>query len=267
MIDPTGPAIVAAQRLSSSPPHSRPLEGKVALVTGASRGIGRAIALRLARSGAKVACVATSAERASETAQACGALTEGAAAYGCEVGSTAAVAELVEQVQKELGGLDILVNNAGITRDQLLLRMSEDDFDRVLEVNLKGAWNFLKAGARPLMKCKGRVVNISSVVGLTGNAGQANYAASKAGLIGLTRSLAKELAGRGVCVNAIAPGFISTDMTAGLDAQSAAALKESIPLARIGEPDEIAAAVEFLVGPGASYITGQTLVVDGGLSL
>ncbi len=251
----------------SSTSQPRPLQGKVALVTGASRGIGRAIALRLAERGAKVACVATEAERARETAGLCAAQAEGAQAYGCDVADTAKVAELVEQVQKELGGLDILVNNAGITRDQLLLRMSEEDFDRVIEVNLKGAWNFLKAASRPLMKVKGRVVNITSVVGITGNAGQANYAASKAGLIGLTKSLAKELAGRGVCVNAVAPGFISTDMTAAIDEKAKVALQESIPLGRIGSPEEIAAAVEFLVGPGGSYITGQTLVVDGGLSL
>jgi 3-oxoacyl-[acyl-carrier protein] reductase len=173
----------------------------------------------------------------------------------------------VAEIQKELGGFDVLVNNAGITRDQLLLRMSEEDFDRVIAVNLKGAWNFMKAAARPLMKSGGRVVNIASVVGITGNAGQANYAASKAGILGLTRSVAKELAGRNVTVNAIAPGFIATDMTAGLDEKSATELRARIPLARIGEPAEIAAAVDFLVGPGGAYVTGQTLVVDGGLSL
>src|SRR6185369_14173684 len=187
---------------------------------------------------------------------------EGARAYGCDVASTSAVADLVEQVQKEMGGLDVLVNNAGITRDQLILRMSEEDFDRVIEVNLKGAWNFMKAAARPLMKARGRIVNIASVVGITGNAGQSNYAASKAGILGLTRSIAKELAGRGVCVNAIAPGFIATDMTAGIDEKAATELKARIPLARIGLPSEIAAAVDFLVGPGGAYITGQTLVVD-----
>jgi 3-oxoacyl-[acyl-carrier protein] reductase len=239
----------------------------VALVTGASRGIGRAIALRLAGNGARVACIATEAERARATATECSALTEGAQAYGCDVADTGAVAALVDQVQKELGGLDVLVNNAGITRDQLLLRMSEEDFDRVVEVNLKGTWNFLKAAARPLMKVRGRVINITSVVGLTGNAGQANYAASKSGVIGLTKSLAKELAGRGVCVNAIAPGFIATDMTAALDAKATEALLEEIPLGRIGAPEDIAAAVEFLAGPGGEYITGQTLVIDGGLSL
>ena len=247
--------------------HPRPLQGRVALVTGASRGIGRAIALRLAESGAKVACVATTAENARETAARCAELSEGAQAYGCDVAATRAVAELVEQVQKELGGLDILVNNAGITRDQLLLRMSEEDFDRVVDVNLKGTWNFLKAAARPLMKAKGRIVNITSVVGLTGNAGQANYAASKAGVVGLTLSLAKELAGRGVCVNAVAPGFIATDMTSALDEKATAALTETIPLGRIGQPEDVAAVVDFLAGPGGAYVTGQTFVVDGGLSL
>ena len=239
----------------------------MAIVTGASRGIGRAIAERLALRGARVACVATAAENCAATLEAAGAHGEGHAAYGVDVSSTADVAELVGAVQKELGGLDILVNNAGVTRDQLMLRMSEEDFDRVIEVNLKGAWNFMKAGTRPLMKSRGRIVNIASVVGVTGNAGQANYAASKAGVIGLTRSLAKELAGRGVCVNAIAPGFIETDMTAAIDEAAASALRESIPLGRIGRADEIAAAVDFLLGPGGDYITGQTLVVDGGLSL
>ena len=249
------------------PTAERYLAGKVALVTGASRGIGRAIAQRLAARGAKVACIATTAERAAETAQHCSTLTEGAQAYGCDVGSTSAVAARVEQVQKEMGGLDILVNNAGITRDQLLLRMSEDDFDRVIETNLKGTWNFLKAASRPLMKSRGRVVNIGSVVGLTGNAGQANYAASKAGVVGLTRSMAKELAGRGVCVNCVAPGYIATDMTASIDPKAAEQIKAGIPLGRIGDPDDIARAVEFLVGPGGEYVTGQTLVIDGGLSL
>lgn len=238
----------------------------MALVTGASRGIGRAIAERLAAAGARVACVATRAENCADTLAACGG--EGHAAYGVDVADTEAVAALVAQVQKELGGLHILVNNAGVTRDQLMLRMSEEDFDRVLDVNLKGAWNFMKAATRPLMKCGGRIVNIASVVGITGNAGQANYAASKAGLIGLTRSLAKELAGRGVCVNAVAPGFIETDMTAAISDENALAeLSGSIPLGRIGRAEEIAAAVEFLLGPGGDYITGQTLVVDGGLSL
>jgi 3-oxoacyl-[acyl-carrier protein] reductase len=253
--------------LDSTSSDSRWLQGRVALVTGASRGIGRAIALQLARRGAKVACVATTADRAKETAALCAELAEGARGYGCDVASTREVAQLVEEVHKEQGGLDILVNNAGITRDQLLLRMSEEDFDRVLAVNLKGAWNFMKAAARPLMKSHGRIVNITSIVGITGNAGQANYAASKAGIVGLTKSLAKELAGRGVCVNAVAPGFIATDMTSALDDKAKAELTSTIPLGRIGEPDDVAAAVDFLCGPGGSYVTGQTLVVDGGLSL
>ena len=247
--------------------NNRPLEGQVALVTGASRGIGRAIAERLAERGAKVACVATTAENVAATVEACARHSDGSRGFGVDVSATDAVTSLVKEVQTELGGLDLLVNNAGITRDQLLMRMSEDDFDRVIDVNLKGAWNFIKAASRPLMKSHGKIINIASVVGITGNAGQANYAASKAGLIGLTKSVAKELAGRGVCVNAIAPGFIETDMTAAIDENAAEELKRSIPLGRIGAPDEIAAAVEFLAGPGGGYVTGQVLVVDGGLSI
>ena len=243
------------------------LEGRVALVTGASRGIGRAIAERLAARGASVACVASTAENAAATAEACAASNVPARAFGVDVGDTDSVAALVKEVQSELGGLDILVNNAGITRDQILLRMTEEDFDRVIEVNLKGAWNFLRASARTLMKSKGRVVNVSSIVGITGNAGQVNYAASKAGVIAMTRSLAKELASRGVCVNAIAPGFIETDMTAALGEDARDQLTGDIPLKRIGTPDDIAGAVEFLVGPAGDYVTGQTLVVDGGLSI
>ena len=253
---------------STSNPTERPLEGKSALVTGASRGIGRAIAVHLAGLGARVACVATRVENAEPTAAACADLTEGAAAYGVDVADHEAVAALVKEVGSAMGGIDVLVNNAGITRDQLLMRMSEDDFDSVMRVNLKGTWNFVKAAARPLMKAgSGRIINIASVVGVTGNAGQANYAASKAGVIGLTRSAAKELAGRGVAVNAIAPGFIETDMTAEIPENERAKLVSAIPLARMGASEEIAAAVGFLAGPGGAYITGQTLIVDGGLSL
>ena len=251
----------------SHTPQARPLDGKVALVTGASRGIGRAIALRLAHAGAKVACVATTADRAQETAAACQALGVRSVAYGVDVAAAGPVNDLVNTVVSEFGGLDFLVNNAGITRDQLLLRMTEEDFDRVIAVNLKGTYNFVRAASRTLMKSRGRIVNITSVVGVTGNAGQANYAASKAGVIGLTRSVAKELASRGVTANAIAPGLIATDMTSAIDPKAAEALKASIPLGRIGEADEVAAAVEFLCGPGGAYITGQTLIIDGGLSL
>jgi len=245
----------------------RYLEGKVALVTGASRGIGKAIALQLAGRGARVACVATVAERCAETAQACTQAGGEGHAYGVDVADTAAVAELVGTVHKELGSLDVLVNNAGITRDQLLLRMSEEDFDAVIATNLKGTWNFLRAAARPLMKSGGRVVNIASVVGLIGNPGQSNYAASKAGILGLTRSVAKELAARGVCVNAVLPGFIATDMTSALDDKARGELTASIPLGRVGTPEDVARLVDFLAGPGGAYITGQALVVDGGLSL
>lgn len=245
----------------------RHLTGKVALVTGASRGIGRGIAERLARRGAKVACIATTAAGCEATVAACREHDVDARAYGVDVSSTADVAACVAKVLEDLGGLDVLVNNAGITRDQLLLRMSEEDFDRVIAVNLKGTWNFVKAATRTLMKSRGRIVNVSSIVGVTGNAGQVNYAASKAGVIGLTRSVAKELAGRGVCVNAIAPGYVGTDMTAAIDEKAKADLEAAIPLGRIGEVEDIAAAVDYLAGPGGAYVTGQTLIVDGGLGL
>ncbi len=245
----------------------RTLSDRVALVTGASRGIGRSIAVRLAARGAKVACVATSAERCAETVAACEAAGGQARAFGVEVSDGKAVKALVEEVGNELGPLYALVNNAGITRDQLLLRMEEEDFDRVIAVNLKGAFNFVRSAARTLMKTHGRIINISSVVGITGNIGQANYAASKAGLFGLTRSVAKELAPRAVCVNAVAPGYIETDMTAGIDPAAAQTMLAAIPLKRAGKPEEVALLVDFLLGPGGDYITGQTLVLDGGLSL
>ena len=243
------------------------VKGKAALVTGASRGIGQAIAIKLSQMGASVACVATSADNCAETVAACLEHTEVAQAYGVDVADTAAVDALVKEVLSEMGSIDILVNNAGITQDQLLLRMTEDDFDRVVEVNLKGTWNFLKSAARGLMKSGGRAINVASVVGVTGNAGQANYAASKAGVIGLTRSVAKELSGRGVCVNAVAPGFIETDMTSEITDAAAEQLKASIPLGRVGSSAEVAEAVAWLAGPGGAYVTGQTIIVDGGLSL
>jgi 3-oxoacyl-[acyl-carrier protein] reductase len=252
---------------ANGPAGERFLDGKVALVTGASRGIGRAVAERLALRGAKLALVATDAKNCADTVARCTELGATSLALGVDVSDTKAVARLVEQIQSELGEPYVLVNNAGLTRDQLLLRMTEEDFDRVIAVNLKGAWNFVRAAARSLMKSRGRIVNISSVVGLIGSAGQSNYAASKAGLLGLTRSVAKELASRGVCANAVAPGFIKTDMTAHMGEAASQELTSSIPLKRIGTPEEIALAVEYLVGPGGTYVTGQTLVVDGGLSL
>lgn len=251
--------------MDSSP--ARPLEGKRALVTGASRGIGRAIAEALAAQGAVVACVATSVASAQAAADACALLTPGATAHGVDVSDTPAVQALVKEVTSSLGGLDILVNNAGITRDGILMRMGEEDFDRVVAVNLKGVFNFTQAATRALMKASGRIINVSSVVGVIGNAGQANYAASKAGVLGFTRSVAKELAGRGVTANAIAPGFIETDMTAALNEQQRAELLSGIPLGRIGSAEEISSLVTFLAGPAGGYITGQTLIVDGGLSL
>jgi len=254
----------------SEPPSAagkKALEGNVALVTGASRGIGSAIAIQLARSGAALACVATSAENCTDVVAACRAEGGRAEAFGVDVSDTDGVAALVKGVVSEFGQLDILVNNAGITRDQILLRMSEEDFDRVVSVNLKGAWNFSKAAARSLMKTGGCLINVGSIVGLTGNAGQSNYAASKAGLIGLSRSLAKELASRNVRVNTIAPGFIGTDMTSAMDEVASRAFREQIPLGRIGETLDVALAVDFLAGPGGRYITGQVLVVDGGLSI
>ena len=251
----------------NEPSNESPLAGQTAIVTGASRGIGQAIALQLADMGAKVACIATRVENVTGTAEACSAKTPGAQAFGIDVANTDAVGELCKSISKEMGGPHILVNNAGITRDQILMRMSEDDFDSVVNVNLKGTWNFTKACTRPLMKAAGRIINIASVVGITGNAGQANYSASKAGVIGLTKSVAKELAGRGVCCNAIAPGFIDTEMTQAIEENARKQLLESIPLQRMGASQEIAQAVAFLAGPAGGYITGQTLVIDGGLSL
>jgi len=243
------------------------LSGRVALITGASRGIGRAIAVQLARRGATLACVATSAERAQETVAECTALGARAQAYGVDVGKTEAVIGLVAQVQQELGGLDLLVNNAGITRDGLLLRMSEQDFDSVIETNLKGTWNFVRAASRALMKSHGRIVNISSVVGLTGNAGQVNYAASKAGLVGLARSIARELASRNITANVVAPGFVATDMASAVSDERRQQILAQVPAGRYGEVDEIAAAVTFLASDAAGYISGAILPVDGGLGM
>lgn len=245
--------------------------GKTALVTGASRGIGRAIAVQLAKQGAEVFCTSTKEGGCADTLAAIAALPPGsgvAHALVADVGDVASAEALAKAVLDQKGRLDFLVNNAGITRDGLFLRMSADDFDAVLGTNLRGTFLVCKAFARSMAKARGgRIVNIGSVVGLTGNAGQANYAASKAGLIGLSKSLAQEFAGRGITVNVIAPGFIATDMTSVLTADVKETMLQQIPLARFGEPDDIGNAVAFLCSDSAAYITGQTLVVDGGMTM
>ena len=240
------------------------LSGKVALVTGGSRGIGKSICERLARDGAKVAVVARDQARAADTAAALEG--EGHKGYACDVSDSDAVNALVKQIEQDFGSLDILVNNAGITADNLLVRIDDDAWDKVLNTNLKGAFNLVRAAAKGMMKRRsGRIINITSVVGLTGNKGQVNYSASKAGLIGLTKSVAKELASRSILCNAVAPGFIETEMTAGLGEDAKGALMQQIALGRLGSGEDIAGAVRFLAGPDASYITGQVLVVDGGM--
>lgn len=246
---------------------SKPFEGQTAIVTGAGRGIGEAIAKRLADEGAKVAVVSRTEANAGKTAAAINAAHPGAArAYAVDVADFQAVQELGDVILRDFGKVDILVNNAGVTRDGLSMRMSSEDWDVVVDTNLKGAFNFIRAVLRPMAKQRaGRIINIASVVGLIGNAGQANYAASKAGLIGLSKTIARELSGRGITVNVVAPGFIETDMTAVLPESIRTAVVEKIPLGRFGAPEDIASAVAFLAGPEAGYITGQTLVVDGGM--
>jgi 3-oxoacyl-[acyl-carrier protein] reductase len=240
------------------------LAGRVAVVTGGNRGIGRSIAGQLAAAGARVAVVARDAGRA--TAAAAELEGSGHAGYACDVADAAAVDALVKQVESEFGSLDILVNNAGVTSDNLLMRMTEAEWDRVLDTNLKGAFQLIRAATRGMMRRRnGRIINITSVVGVTGNKGQANYAASKAGLIGLTKSVAKELASRNILCNAVAPGYIETEMTAELGEQVKTALMGQIPMGRLGSGDDIASVVRFLAGPGAAYITGQVIVVDGGM--
>ena len=243
------------------------LNGKTALVTGASRGIGRAIALRLAEDGANVAVIyAGSADKAEAVVNEITSLGVNAKAYRCNVADSAAVNETVKAVTNDLGKIDILVNNAGITRDGLMLRMKDEDFDAVLDTNLKGAFNMIRACYSGFIRKKsGRIINISSVSGIMGNAGQANYSASKAGVIGLTKSVARELASRGITCNAVAPGFIQTDMTENLGDNNP--LLNSIPLGRMGKPEDIAAAVAFLASDSAAYITGEVLKVDGGLAI
>jgi 3-oxoacyl-[acyl-carrier protein] reductase len=243
---------------------SHELEGQVAVVTGGSRGIGLAIAESLAAAGARVAILARNGDRAREAAASLPG--DGHAGLSCDVADGEAVKATVEQISADLGPIDILVNNAGVTRDNILLRMSDEEWDQVMEVNLKGAFHMTRAVYRGMMKRRtGSIINVSSVVGLMGNAGQANYSASKAGLLGFTRSVARELASRGVRCNAIAPGYIRTDMTAELSEEQTRTLQEGIPMQRLGEPEDISGVVRFLAGPSARYITGQVLAVDGGM--
>jgi len=242
-------------------------ENQVALVTGAGRGIGHAIAARLASEGARVACVSRNQANAERTtAELNAARPNSARPYWVDVADHGAVEKVGAQILEDFGRVDILVNNAGVTRDGLAMRMSVEDWDGVINTNLRGAFSFTQAVMRTMIKQRsGRIINISSVIGLMGNAGQTNYAASKAGLIGLTKSLARELASRGITVNAIAPGYISTDMTNSLSEEIQKSIQDKIPLKRVGTPEEIAAAVAFLASSEAGYITGQTLCVDGGI--
>lgn len=243
------------------------LAGKVALVTGASRGIGKAIACKLAREGAKVIINYNgSKEKAQAVKSEIEAAGGQAEVYQCDVSDYTACETFIQTVIKEEGSLDILVNNAGITKDGLLMKMSEEDFDKVLDTNLKGAFNTIRFASRQMLRQKGgRIINMSSVVGVSGNAGQANYAASKAGVIGLTKAAARELASRGITVNAIAPGFIETDMTDVLSDKVKEASEAQIPLGHFGKPEDVAAAAAFLASEEARYITGQVLHVDGGM--
>ncbi len=245
---------------------TRELAGLVAVVTGGSRGIGLAVSAELAGAGARVAVLALNGERAA--AAAASLEGDGHVAHSCDVSDSTACRAAVREVEKSLGPVAVLVNNAGVTRDNLLLRMRDEEWSQVLSTNLGGAFNMIRAVTRGMMKRRdGSIVNISSVIGLIGNAGQANYAASKAGLHGLTRSVARELASRNVRCNAVAPGFIRTDMTAALGEAAAADLRRRIPLDRLGEPGDVAGVVRFLAGPEARYITGQVIAVDGGMTM
>ncbi|MBD8068332.1 3-oxoacyl-[acyl-carrier-protein] reductase [Bacillus sp. PS06] len=243
------------------------LEGKVALVTGASRGIGRAIALELAQQGAKVAVNYSGSEaKANEVVDEIKEMGVEAIAIQANVADSNSVAEMIKEVISTFGSLDILVNNAGITRDNLIMRMKEDEWDDVINTNLKGVFNCTKAVTRQMMKQRqGRIINIASVVGVSGNPGQANYVAAKAGVIGLTKTTAKELASRNITVNAVAPGFITTDMTDKLSEEVITAMQNQIPLARLGNPEDISSLVAFLASEKSSYITGQTIHVNGGM--
>ena len=242
---------------------------KTAVVTGGSRGLGRAICLELARGGANVVlCYAGNEAAANETVAACESLGAKTVAIRCDVSKEDEVKALMDAALKTFGRIDILVNNAGITRDGLLMMMKPEDFDAVIAANLRGAFLCMKAVARQMVKQRyGRIVNLSSVVGLRGNAGQVNYAASKAGVIGMTKSLAKELAGRNITVNAVAPGFIETDMTAAMPQAAKDAMMPTIPMQRLGAPEDVAKAVAFLASDEAAYVTGQVLAVDGGMAM
>lgn len=242
------------------------LANQIAVVTGAGRGIGRAIALKFAAEGADVVCVSRTAENSEKVANEIRALGRKAWAYAVDVSDSASVAATAEKILADAGKVDVLVNNAGVTRDGLLMRMPDEDWDAVLNTNLKGAFSFTKAFSRAFLKQRsGRIINVASVIGLIGNAGQCNYSASKAGLIGFTQSVAREFASRGITVNALAPGFIETDMTAVLNDEMKAELLKKIPLNSFGQAEDIANAALFLASPGARYITGQVLTVDGGM--
>ena len=245
------------------------LDGKTAIVTGGSRGIGRSICLALAKAGANVViCYANGAAGANETVKLCEEFGVKAMAMKADVANYEDVSAMVSKTKEEFGSIDILVNNAGITKDNLMLKMSEADFEQVIDTNLKGAFLFTKDVSKIMLKQRsGRIINISSVVGVFGNAGQVNYAASKAGLIGMTKSVAKELASRGITSNAIAPGFIETDMTAALNESVTEEMLKSIPLKRMGTGEDIANTVVFLASDMASYITGQVICVDGGMAM